>query len=111
MLVLGLGYRIAVYARTPAPLRIPSTPAPRSRGGVVLRLLREVTLFESLFKGGLWLWGFAWLFHVGLALVLVRHLRYFTEPVWGWVAFLGPFGAIGSIAMIAGLLRSGCGGH
>ncbi len=104
VLAVGLGYRIAVYARTPAPLKIPSTPAPMSRGGVALRLLREVTLFESLFKGSLWLWAFAWMFHLGLALVLARHLRYFTEPVWGWIAFLGPFGTAGSLAMTAGLV-------
>ena len=103
ILVGGLAVRIAGYARTPAPLRIPSTPAPLSRGGVALRLAREVALFESLFLSGLWLWGFAWLFHAGLALVLVRHLRYFTEPVWSWVAFLSPLGVIGGIAMVAGL--------
>ncbi len=104
VLAAGLAYRIASYARTPVPLKIPSTPAPATRGGVVLRLLREVTLFESLFKGSLWLWAFAWLFHLGTALVLVRHLRYFTEPVWGWVAFLGSFGTAGSLAMTAGLV-------
>ena len=101
VLVGGLAWRIAGYARTPAPLKIPSTPAPATRGGVVLRMLREVTLFESLFKGSLWLWGFAWLFHAGLALVLIRHLRYVTEPVWGWVAFLAPVGAVGGIVLAA----------
>jgi len=44
VLVGGLAARIAGYARTPAPLKIPSTPAPRSRGGVALRLAREVAL-------------------------------------------------------------------
>jgi nitrate reductase gamma subunit len=99
----GLAYRIVGYLRTPAPLKIPTTPAPTTRGGVALRLLREVALFESLFKAGLWLWIFAWLFHAGLALVLVRHLRYFTEPVWSWVAFVGPFGVYAGFAMVAGL--------
>jgi nitrate reductase gamma subunit len=104
VLAAGVVFRIAGYARTPAPLKIPSTPAPVSRGGVVLRLLREVTLFESLFKGSLWLWAFAWLFHLGLALVLVSHLRYVTEPVWGWVALLVPFGVAGGVAMTACLV-------
>ena len=54
--------------------------------------MREVVLFESLFKSNLWTWACGWLFHAGLALVLLRHLRYFTEPVWGWVALLQPFG-------------------
>ncbi|MCU0972243.1 MAG: respiratory nitrate reductase subunit gamma [Gammaproteobacteria bacterium] len=103
VLVGGLAVRIAGYARTPAPLKIPSTPAPVSRGGVALRLLREVTLFESLFRSGLWLWGLAWLFHAGLLLVLLWHLRYFTDPVWSWVVVLGPLGTAGALAMLAGL--------
>jgi nitrate reductase gamma subunit len=103
VLVGGVAYRIAGYLRTPAPLKIPTTPAPTTRGGVALRLLREVTLFESLFKASLWLWIFAWLFHVGLAVVLLRHLRYFTDPVWSWVAFVGPFGVYAGFAMVAGL--------
>jgi nitrate reductase gamma subunit len=103
VLVGGLAYRIRDYARTPAPLKIPTTPAPTSRGGVVLRMVREVALFESLFRSNLWTWAFGWLFHVGLALVLVRHLRYFIEPVWSWLAFIQPFGIYGGFLMAAGL--------
>jgi len=103
VLVLGLAYRIYGYVRVPAPLKIPTTPAPVTRGGVALRLAREVVLFESLFKASLWLWACGWLFHAGLALVLARHLRYFTEPVWGWVALLQPFGAYAGFALAAGL--------
>ncbi len=100
---LGLGYKIYDFARTPAPLKIPTTPAPTTGAGVALRMAREVLLFESLFKSNLWLWGFGFLFHAGLALVLARHLRYFTEPVWGWVALIQPFGIYAGFAMAAGL--------
>jgi nitrate reductase gamma subunit len=103
VLVVGLAWKIADYARTPAPLLIPTTPAPTTRGGVVLRMLREVFLFESLFKGNLWTWGAGMMFHAGLALVLVRHLRYFTEPVWGWVQLMQPFGIYAGFLMAAGL--------
>jgi nitrate reductase gamma subunit len=103
VLVGGLAYRIRDYARTPAPLKIPTTPAPTSRAGVVLRMVREVALFESLFRSNLWTWAFGWMFHVGLALVLVRHLRYFVEPVWSWLAFVQPFGVYGGFLMAAGL--------
>ena len=100
---VGLAWRILDYARTPAPLKIPTTPAPTSTGGVVLRMLREVTLFESLFKANLWIWLFGWMFHVALALVLARHLRYITEPVWFWVRWIQPFGMYGGLAMVGGL--------
>ena len=33
-------------------------------------MVREVALFESLFRSNLWTWAFGWLFHAGLALVL-----------------------------------------
>ncbi len=103
ILVAGLAVKIADYFRTPAPLSIPTTPAPTSAGGVVLRMLREVALFESLFKSNLWIWAFGILFHGALLLVLARHLRYFIEPVWHWVAILQPFGLYAGFAMAAGL--------
>jgi nitrate reductase gamma subunit len=99
----GLIWRMRDYARTPAPLVIPTTPAPTTSGGVVLRMLREAVLFESLFKANLWIWLFGWMFHIALALVLARHLRYFTEPVWSWVVWIQPFGLYGGLAMVAGL--------
>ena len=101
--VVGLLYRVNIYARTPAPLKIPTTPAPIDKGGVVLRMAREVVLFESLFKASLWTWSMGWLFHASLALVVVRHLRYFTEPVWGWVVLLQPFGLYAGFTMLLGL--------
>ena len=104
LLVVGLLYRISSYARTPAPLKIPTTPAPTTTGGVVLRMTREVVFFESLFKSNLWIWGFGMLFHASLALVLLRHLRYFIEPVWAWVEFIQPFGMYAGITMLLGLL-------
>jgi nitrate reductase gamma subunit len=100
----GLAYRIYEYARTPAPLKIPTTPAPTTRAGVVYRLVREVAFFESLFKSNKWIWVFGWLFHFGLLLVLLRHIRYFQEPVWFWVEFLQPYGKYASFMMVAGLL-------
>lgn len=103
LLVVGLVYKIADYSRTPAPLKIPTTPAPTTRSGVVYRMAKEVVVFESLFKANKWIWVFGWLFHFGLLLVLLRHLRYFTEPVWFWVNILQPFGKYASFLMVIGL--------
>ncbi len=103
VLVLGLAMKIAGYARTPAPLKIPTTPAPTSRSGVVLLMLREVTLFQSLFRANLWIWAFGWLFHASLLLVSIRHLRYFIEPVWSWVVYLQPLGKYAGFTMVLGL--------
>ncbi|MEW5965570.1 MAG: respiratory nitrate reductase subunit gamma [Pseudomonadota bacterium] len=103
LLVVGLGYKIFDYSRTPAPLKIPTTPAPTTRKGVVYRMAKEVVVFESLFKSNKWIWMFGWLFHFGLLLVLLRHLRYFIEPVWLWVDIIQPFGKYASFMMVIGL--------
>jgi nitrate reductase gamma subunit len=104
VLVIGVGSRIRKYAKTPSPLKIPTTPAPTTRRGVVFRMIKEITIFESLFKSNKWIWLFGWLFHMGMLLVLLRHLRYFTDPVWSWVVFVQPFGKYASIAMLLGLI-------
>lgn len=103
LLLVGLGYKIFDYSRTPAPLKIPTTPAPTTTKGVVYRMAKEVVVFESLFKSNKWIWVFGWLFHFGLLLVLLRHLRYFTEPVWFWVDIIQPFGKYASFMMVIGL--------
>lgn len=103
ILVAGLANKIIQYARTPAPLKIPTTPAPTTRAGVVFRITREVVFFESLFRGSKWTWIFGWIFHFGLFLVTLRHLRYFLEPVWYPIELMQPLGIYGGIAMVIGL--------
>jgi nitrate reductase gamma subunit len=103
VLVFGLAYRIYTYAKTPAPLKIPTTPAPTTQSGVVLRMAREVVFFESLFKGNKWIWIFGWTFHFGLFLVTLRHLRYFMDPVWTPIQLIQPFGIYAGFAMVFGL--------
>ena len=99
----GLALKIRDYARTPAPLKIPTTPAPMTTAGVGWRLAREVVFFESLFKSSKWTWILGWTFHAALLLVVLRHLRYFQEPVWLPVVLIQPFGTYAGFAMVAGL--------
>lgn len=103
LFVVGLARKIWQYAKTPAPLKIPTTPAPTTTSGVVLRMAREVVLFESLFKSNKWIWIFGWMFHVGLALVLLRHFRYFVAEPGPLLTFIQPFGVYAGFAMVAGL--------
>ncbi|TAN46236.1 MAG: nitrate reductase [Rhodospirillales bacterium] len=104
VLVVGLAMKIRQYWTTPAPLKIAVTPAPTTQAGTWLRVGREVVLFESLFYSNRWLWIFAAAFHAGLALVLVRHLRYFVNPVPEIIVLAQAFGIYGGMAMVGGLL-------
>ncbi len=103
VLVLGLARKIVQYAKTPAPLKIPTTPAPVTQTGVVMRMFREVVFFESLFKSTKWTWIFGWLFHMALFVVLLRHLRYFMDPVWLPIQLIQPIGVYAGFVMLIGL--------
>jgi nitrate reductase gamma subunit len=107
--VVGLAFRIRLYARTPAPLKIPTMPAPVTQTGVVMRMAREVVLFESLFKSNKWTWLFGWIFHLSLLLAFFRHLRYAMSPdniLWPLVSLqvVQSFGRYAGLAMLVGLL-------
>jgi len=112
----GFFSRIIGWARSPVPFCIPTTcgqqrslpwirqdklESPTSTFWVMSRMASEVLFFRSLWrnerveiKGGgklifspkryLWLGGF--LFHWSLALILFRHLRFFTAPRFPGIA-------------------------
>jgi len=103
VMIVGTGMKVFKYARTPAPLKIPVSPAPRTKRGVWFRMFKEVAFFQSLFKSNKWIWIFAVLFHAGMLLVLLRHFRYFTQPVWWWVELIQPIGVYASFAMLIGV--------
>lgn len=109
ILVAGLARKIFIFARTPQPLKIPTTPAPTTRSGVWLRMLREVTVFESLFKANKWIWLFGWIFHFALLLAFFRHLRYVVTPnsfLWPIISLelVQTAGKYAGYAMVIGLL-------
>ena len=103
VLVAGVALKVRSYGGTPAPLKIPTTPAPTTTRGVALRMAREVVFFESLFRASKWTWLFGWTFHAALLLVLLRHLRYFQQPVWQPVVLVQSVGVYAGIAMVLGL--------
>jgi nitrate reductase gamma subunit len=114
--VLGFLYRLLGWARSPVPFHIPTTcgqqkslpwikqdrlESPTSTFWVMARMALEVFLFRSLWRNDrvemkrhekliyspkryLWLGGL--LFHWSLAVILFRHLRFFTEPVLPGIA-------------------------
>jgi len=102
ILIGGVAAKVRQYWNTPAPLKIPTTPAPITQSGVVWRMFREVVFFQSLFRANKILWLFAFLFHISLWLVLVRHSRYFVD-MNEFLVFMQPFGRYAGITMVLGL--------
>jgi len=66
---------------------------------VIGRMALEIFLFRSLFRNAKveilqkrpvygsakWLWFFGLLFHWSLLIIVMRHLRFFIEPIAGWI--------------------------
>ena len=104
VLVVGVANKVRLYWKTPAPLKIPTTPAPVTQGGVVIRMMQEVLLFKSLFRADKLLWILSILFHYGMLVIVIRHFRYVQEPIWGVVQFMQPFGKYAGFVFILGLL-------
>jgi len=106
----GFVWRIVSWAQSPVPFRIPTTcgqqktlpwmkseplESPPGTAGVIGRMALEVLLFRSLFRNtkaeiyegrtvygsDKWLWFFGLTFHWSLLVIVVRHLRFFVEPV------------------------------
>ncbi len=118
LFVVGLVWRVLSWARVPVPFRIPTTCGqerslpwirqqkldnPHTLPQVLGRMALEVVFFRSLLRNtkshmtadhrlvyttDLTLWAGAIAMHWSLAVILLRHLRLFTEPVPGFVAFL-----------------------
>jgi nitrate reductase gamma subunit len=102
--LIGMARKIYQYWITPVPLKIPTAPTPLTQTGVVMRMAREVVLFESLFKSNKWTWLFGWLFHLGLLLVLIRHARYFWPGDLPEIFLLVQPFKYAAFAMVIGLI-------
>lgn len=110
----GFVYRVMDWAKSPVPFSIQTTcgqaksldfikhnklEAPHTTSQVVARMALEVLTFRSLFRNthaemhsgprityesSKWLWLFAIAFHYSFLLIVLRHTRFFLNPV-PWV--------------------------
>lgn len=107
----GFWWKVINWGKSPVPFRIPTTCGqeeslpwikqskidnPSTTWGVVRRMFFEVFFFRSLFRNtkaeiqdgpvlvygsSKYLWLFALLFHYCFLVIILRHLRLFTNPV------------------------------
>ena len=138
----GFTYRILRWAKAPVPYRITTTCGqqaslpwlrnnplenPSNVWGVIGRMALEVFFFRSLFRNtnvaivgqrpvygsAKWLWFFGLLFHWSLLVIVLRHLRFFIEPIAPWIGALSavdgffeigvPTLYLSDVAIVAGL--------
>lgn len=117
LFIFGFLGKIIKWGRSAVPFRVPTTCGqqkslpwikhskldnPSSTGGVIGRMFFEVFLFRSLFRNlksvlkdgtatygsAKWLWLAGLAFHVSFFVILIRHLRFFTEPVPSFINML-----------------------
>jgi nitrate reductase gamma subunit len=118
LFALGIVYRVLKWGRSPVPFAIATTCGqqkslpwvkasylenPHSTLGVLGRMALEVLVFRSLFRntrvelkggprliygGNKYLWLGAMAFHWTFLIILLRHFRFFTEPVPFFVRLL-----------------------
>lgn len=116
--IVGVIYRVLKWGSSPVPFRIPTTAGqeksfpwikhnkidnPFTSLGVIVRMALEVLLFRSLFRNTKaelregpklaygstkWLWVGGLAFHWTFLIILLRHLRLFTEPIPYFVTLL-----------------------
>jgi nitrate reductase gamma subunit len=114
----GLIYRVICWANVPVPFRIPTTCGqqkslpwikhatvdnPSTTLGVIVRMALEVLFFRSLLRNtktvlrkngklayaaSLTLWLGAMMFHWSMLVILLRHLRFLTEPAPFFITIL-----------------------
>lgn len=75
--IVGMVYRLRVWAKTPQPGKM-TLFGVGGEDGLAKGVIAEALFFPSLFKGDRLLWTFAWIFHAMLALVILGHLRVFS---------------------------------
>ena len=131
------------WTRTPVPFRIPTTcgqqkslpwikqnkiECPSDNSGVIMRMALEILCFRSLFRNtkaeihdgpqlvygsSKWLWLFSIIFHYSFLVVVIRHMRLFTDPMpffvpffeyWDGILQLGaPTLYLSGVGLVAGL--------
>ncbi|MEW5796191.1 MAG: respiratory nitrate reductase subunit gamma [Candidatus Zixiibacteriota bacterium] len=82
----AMAYRIRVWIKTPQPAAITLFPAPVGKAATFWGVFRESLFFPGLFLGDKFLWASAWIFHATLALIVVGHIRVFTDFPGLWAA-------------------------
>ena len=113
--LIGVVYRTLLWSKSAVPFRIPTTSGqqkslpwiknsplenPHTATGVIGRMFLEIFFFRSLFRNtasdieedqkivygsAKWLWVAGLAFHYSFLIIVIRHFKFFVEPVPFWI--------------------------
>jgi len=95
-----VAWRFALWAKGKGPRVSGAGITPAS----VMSALVDVAFLRRLFLVNKGIWFGEWVFHVSFVLVVMRHLRFFLEPVPAWVVCVQPVGKVAGFLLPASLL-------
>jgi nitrate reductase gamma subunit len=100
-------YRVVFHALVwfRATVRYDVSPAlkPGQSARVCAVSALDLLFFRKLFESGKMLWLGSWVFHVSFVFVILRHLRYFLNPVPACITFIQPAGVVAGYTLPASL--------
>lgn len=71
LFLISIGIRVKRWATTPHPLKWSLYPMPIGRTNQLAFMMKEVLSFRAVFHNNKKLWAGSWLFHIGMALIVL----------------------------------------
>jgi nitrate reductase gamma subunit len=93
-------WRLMLWAGRTKP---PSVDRKNTARALVLAAV-DVAFLRRLFMANKGIWAGEWLFHLAFVLVVLRHMRFFFDPVPGWVFSVQRAGELAGYVLPASLL-------
>lgn len=88
-----------VWCRASDNIKDLAHPDKRTGPIVLVLTLLDLLFFRRLFNSDKALWFGSWPFHLCMLLVILRHMKYFMEPVPVCVRYVQPFGLAAGYAL------------
>jgi nitrate reductase gamma subunit len=85
---------VFIWYRAAKLYKAVSVPKPVGSARVCALSAIDLVFFRRLFESSKMLWLGSWTFHVSFVFVILRHLRYFLDPVPACITFLQPVGRL-----------------
>ncbi len=94
-------FHVLVWYRATARYGVKPALTPGQSARVCAVAGLDVVFFRRLFASSKMLWLGSWVFHLSFVFVILRHLRYFLNPVPACITFIQPVGVVAGYTLPA----------